>query len=269
MNWYYALNDEQLGPVDQATLDQLAQEGTITPQTLVWHSGLRDWQSLAVALRPPNAPASGGNLCSECHRAFPTDEVVKLGSGYVCAACKPIALQKLQEGVLGDGSSEHVRQQHLKHEASIKSLGLLYLIGATSMGLVAIMGLVVPVMMLRQPSGGASVGLPAAPMILMLGLAAFFFVTGIGIRKLKPWARIASGILAGLGLLAIPIGTLINAYILWLLFSKKGATVFSDDYKRIIAETPHVRQKTSIVVWVLIGLVVALVLFGLIGAVVG
>jgi F0F1-type ATP synthase membrane subunit c/vacuolar-type H+-ATPase subunit K len=106
-------------------------------------------------------------------------------------------------------------------------------------------------------------------MILMLGLAAFFFVTGIGIRKLKPWARIASGILAGLGLLAIPIGTLINAYILWLLFSKKGATVFSDDYKRIIAETPHVRQKTSIVVWVLIGLVVALVLFGLIGAVVG
>jgi hypothetical protein len=262
MNWHYALNNEQLGPVDRATLDQLVREGIITPQTLVWHSGLADWQTFASATQPANAPATGGVLCSECKRVFPPDQVVKLGSGHVCAACKPVALQKLQEGVLGVGDSEQIRQEHLKHEASVKSVGILYLIGATFMGLGALIFPLRP----SQPSGGAPSAVAAAPIILMLGLATVFFVTGIGIRKLKPWARIVSGILAGLGLLAIPIGTLVNAYILWLLFSKKGATIFSDDYRRIIAETPHIRYKTSIVVWILIGLVVALVLFGLIGA---
>ena len=96
MNWYYAPNNEQLGPIDQAGLDRLVQQGTITPETLVWHEGLTDWQPLAQALPAANAPAAGGILCSECRRTFPVDQVVKLGGGHVCADCKPIALQKLQ-----------------------------------------------------------------------------------------------------------------------------------------------------------------------------
>ena len=36
MNWYYATDNEQKGPVDQTEFDRLIQQGTISPTTLVW-----------------------------------------------------------------------------------------------------------------------------------------------------------------------------------------------------------------------------------------
>lgn len=271
MNWYYALNNEQLGPVDRTTLDRLAQEGTLTPQTLVWHEGMADWKLLAEATLPANAPALGGIVCAECGRVFPTDEVVKLGDGHVCAACKPVALQKLQEGVLGNGSAERIRQEHIQHEASIKSVGMLYLLGSVltlAGGVMAVIGLVATSGTPSTQAGNAPppVWVVMVPMFLLMAMSVLAFVTALGLRKLKPWSRIASGILSGFGLLGFPVGTLINAYILWLLFSKKGATVFSEDYQRVVAATPHVKYRMSIVVWIVLGLFVALILFGAVAA---
>jgi uncharacterized RDD family membrane protein YckC len=37
-------------------------------------------------------------LCSECGRGFPIDEVIRHGSSYICAQCKPVFMQKLAEG---------------------------------------------------------------------------------------------------------------------------------------------------------------------------
>ena len=95
--------------------------------------------------------------------------------------------------------------------------------------------------------------------VVFLGLAALQIWAGIGLRRLSPWARIPSGILSGFGLLGFPIGTLINGYILYLLFSKKGTTVFSEEYKRAIAQTPHIKYRTSLVVWILLGLLLLLI----------
>ena len=36
------------------------------------------------------------------------------------------------------------------------------------------------------------------------------------------------------------------------MWSEKGNVVFSDHYKEVIAATPHVRYKTSIIVWILV-----------------
>ena len=44
MDWYYALEGQQRGPVSEAELTRLAGEGVIAPSTLVWHAGLPDWQ---------------------------------------------------------------------------------------------------------------------------------------------------------------------------------------------------------------------------------
>jgi hypothetical protein len=66
-------------------------------------------------------------------------------------------------------------------------------------------------------------------------------------------------VLSALGLLGFPIGTLVNAYILYLYLSKKGRTIFAPEYKDVIAATPHVKYRTSIVVWVFLALVVGLV----------
>lgn len=63
--WYYARNNQRIGPVDDSTVNSLIQNGTITRQTLVWQQGMNDWQQAAQSLladkflNVPPAPDSG------------------------------------------------------------------------------------------------------------------------------------------------------------------------------------------------------------------
>jgi hypothetical protein len=100
-----------------------------------------------------------------------------------------------------------------------------------------------------------------------------FFLTGIahlvlayGLRRLRSWARWPTVVLSFIGLLGFPLGTLISALILANLLGKKAAMVFSPEYKDIIAATPHVKYKTSIIVKVFLVLLL-LALIGIIAAV--
>ena len=54
------------------------------------------------------------------------------------------------------------------------------------------------------------------------------------------------------------LGTRINAVVLSYLLSQKGTFVLTDEYRGIIAQTPHVKAKTSIAA--VIVLVIALVI---------
>ena len=56
---------------------------------------------------------------------------------------------------------------------------------------------------------------------VILGLAA-----GLGLLKLKNWARILAIVLAVPGLLAIPIGTIIGGLIIWYLLKPEVKEVF-------------------------------------------
>ena len=252
MNWYYASNNEQKGPVDQTEFERLIQSGVVTGSTLVWREGLVDWQPYgelgAAASAPPPQfdTAKPGAVCSECGRMFALDEMIRLGSGFVCASCKPIAMQKLREGVV-NSDAEQIRKEHIKHEASVKSVGILYFLGA----------LVLLPLGLVNMAMSEAVGIVMGLVFLVFGAAQVWL--GVGLRKLRPWARIPTAILSGIGLLGFPAGTLINAYILYLVVSKKGVTVFSEDYQRIIEETPHIKYRTSILVWILLVLVLALI----------
>ena len=49
------------------------------------------------------------------------------------------------------------------------------------------------------------------------------------------------------------------------LFSAKGKMVFSEEYKGVIAETPHIKYRSSIVTWILLGLLV-IILLGIMAA---
>lgn len=42
--WYYANDDDQVGPVSGDELKALAEDGTIGPETQVWQDGMDDWQ---------------------------------------------------------------------------------------------------------------------------------------------------------------------------------------------------------------------------------
>jgi hypothetical protein len=264
MDWYYAVGGNQLGPVAEAEFQRLVQQGVVTPQTLVWHEGLPDWRPYSGGALPPPPPghnAVGEAVCAGCGRIFPRNEVIPLGGGLHCAACKPLTLQRIREGESASSAVEEMRKMHLKHEASVQSIGFLYYLGGAGVllaGIIAVMGA-------TGSRGGvdAFAGLFVAVILIVLGVGQIW--VGTGLRRLRRWARIPTGILSGIGLLGFPVGTIINAYVLYLVFCQKGQIVFSDEYRAVIEQTPHIKYRTSIVVWILLGLVVALIGLGIIG----
>jgi hypothetical protein len=258
MNWYYSNGNDRLGPVDDVEFQRLSQQDVIRPDTLVWRDDMPEWRPRRDVAGAPAAtgmaPAPGALVCASCGRSVTESESFMLNGLPYCGPCKPLVVQRLNEGKpLPAGNAEELRQAHIKHEASVKSIGLLYYLGGIALGIIGVTQVI---------SGFTGKADPSR-----LVLAVFFFVfaaaefvAGVGIRQLRPWARIPVGIISGIGLIGVPIGTIINAYILYLVFSKKGATLFTPEYHEAIARTPHIRYRTSIVVWVLLILVVVVIL---------
>jgi uncharacterized RDD family membrane protein YckC len=105
MSWYYADAGRQVGPVEDAALDELVRTGVVRDDTLVWKDGMANWQPHAAVRGPkpvlpmPAVPiGAGSSFCSECGRPFPGDQLVAIGGASVCAQCKPVYLQRIQEG---------------------------------------------------------------------------------------------------------------------------------------------------------------------------
>lgn len=174
---------------------------------------------------------------------------------------------------------EAVRQAHISHETSIRSLGFLHLLGAGIM-LLGLVGMAAAFWNTTQAGGGGS-------LVAMVGVTAYLVIggaanlaLGIGLRGLHSWARWTDAVLIVLLLLINLVGVVIQAgreevdftglvftfllsaiipgFILYLLVSPKAAVVFSPEYKAIIARTPHVKMKTS---WVVKGCLIVLVAF--------
>jgi len=256
MIWHYALNGEKRGPVSEDEFHRLVHHRVITGETLVWREGMADWALYNDKIsNSPTASAGpgAGVACAGCGRLTPQGDTVEIGGFQYCAACKPKALQRLLGSIDGFNSpAEETRKLHIKHEASIKSVGILYYLGGAALllaGGTMMIGISSPGSKPETAVGGAVIAV----------LSVLYFFVGAGIRRLRRWTRIAAGILSGIGLLGFPLGTIINGYILYLLFSQKGATVFSPAYQDVIRQTPHIKYKTSIVVWIVLGLV----LFGI------
>jgi hypothetical protein len=69
-------------------------------------------------------------------------------------------------------------------------------------------------------TGSALVGF-----LLVLSLPGL--IVGIGILKRKPWARIGGIVVGLLSLIAIPFGTVLGVYALWVLFSPETERLFT------------------------------------------
>ncbi len=159
-------------------------------------------------------------------------------------------------GGLAGTHAEAVRNAHLSHEASVKSVGALYMIGG-------VLCLAASGLFLIVPRGGRA---PIDGMLMLIPVIGIIqCATAVGLRALHGWARVPTGLLSGIGLLGFPVGTLINGYILYLIFSPKGSMVFSDDYHEIMAQTPHIKYKTSIIVKIFLFLLLGLITVGVLG----
>lgn len=115
MQWYYAENGKQVGPVSEADFQALVQAGTVTAQTLVWKAGMANWVAYgtvapaagAASGAAAAAPAASEGVCCECGKAFPLDEMLRYEGSLVCAACKPVFFQRVQEGATVPGTTRY------------------------------------------------------------------------------------------------------------------------------------------------------------------
>lgn len=68
-------------------------------------------------------------------------------------------------------------------------------------------------------------GTALSALLLILSLPGL--ITGWGLLKLRPWARIVGIVLAVISLLNFPIGTAIGIYGLWVLLTKETERLFA------------------------------------------
>ncbi len=157
---------------------------------------------------------------------------------------------------------ELIRRQYLKHEAAIRSMGFLYAAGGTvgcvmslfyfSIGMGGIVGAI--------PEIGTLAAAGTLMFAICFGLYSFFQArVGFRLRKLDPAARRPAIILSAISL---PFWTLLAGYFLYLVACSKGKYVLSADYAEIRRATPHIKYKTPISVWILIGLLIAVLVSG-------
>jgi hypothetical protein len=70
----------------------------------------------------------------------------------------------------------------------------------------------------------AIVGTPLVVLFLIFGGA--MIAGGVGLLSCRPWARILTLVMGGIGLLNIPIGTLKGVYIIWVLVQQETVSLF-------------------------------------------
>jgi hypothetical protein len=176
--------------------------------------------------------------------------------------------------------AEAIRRAHLNHESNVRSIGALHLLGAVLAGI----GLAASVASFEGSMGRASrVGAFLTMNVAFLALNA---ALGIGLIRLQPWARWLEAAVVGVYLfvqatttlyLTVAVGRtatqllfvsglmwLIPALVLYLMLAPKAAMVFSPEYREVIARTPHIRHRTSCVMWLLL---IVVLFFGFAGLV--
>ncbi len=149
---------------------------------------------------------------------------------------------------------EQLRRDHVRHERALRSIGSLYWLSTIGMALVTFFTISFGSLD-HRPTGGTTLVALALYGGLTVGLGAVAY----GLSTMRAWVRIPAIVLSALGMLAIPIGTLINGYALYLLLSKKGATVLSADYAEVIRATPHVRFRRTTGDWIALAILVLIV----------
>jgi len=184
-------------------------------------------------------------------------------------------------------SAEAVRQAHLRHETSVKSIGRLHYLGAF-IGLLAACGIIITALTFGFPGGAMRRGVMVGTGVFYLATGGLQLAIGIGLTRLQPWARWTDVVLTALGLIfyglgglmnvfvrgqasalvGLFVGSLILGYILYLLLSAKSSTIFSAEYKTIIAQTPHIKYRMSPVLKIFLVLLIVVFVIGIVGALV-
>lgn len=121
-----------------------------------------------------------------------------------------------------------VEENRMKKHVTIAAIlqivfGSLNVIGAMTMGL--LFGFVDQ--FVDDPTAIKVLGIISTPVIvLLLVIGGAMIAGGIGMFSCRQWARVLTLVMAALGLLNIPIGTLKGVYIIWVLVQSETVSLF-------------------------------------------
>ena len=128
----------------------------------------------------------------------------------------------------------------------VKVLGILYIVLSSltlcaALFLALAVGTASGIVAANAGAHDAAVALPiigaagSAIVIFLVAIALPGIITGIGLLKYKPWARILGIVLAAINLINIPFGTILGAYGLWVLLNKETEQMFSGTPAAIVS----------------------------------
>lgn len=168
--------------------------------------------------------------------------------------------------------AEGTRNELLSTEASIKSIGTIYLMTG---GLWVVGGVMMFIGEFAEANFIAANNQPVASIIAVViaGLGAVSIWCAFGLYRLDPtirvWVLVLQSICLVLHLVLVDINLLtigISIYVLVVMSGQKGRRVLSSEYQQVVAATPHIKRKTSIVVWILLALLLGVLALAIGGA---
>jgi uncharacterized RDD family membrane protein YckC len=100
--WYYAVNNQRQGPIPEAEFQKLVASGFIRGDTLVWRTGMPDWQPYATVAA--SLPAVAGEsddtaICAMSGKRYPKREMIQYEGRWISAEHRDEFFQRLREGV--------------------------------------------------------------------------------------------------------------------------------------------------------------------------
>jgi hypothetical protein len=195
---------------------------------------------------------------------------------------------------LDDAAEASDRAAHLPAEATVRTIGLVYLLSGVGLLLNAVLTTIVPRMGEMIVSQAAASGIEVSQLRTILFFAMFLgcaldIVLGLALRDLKNWARWAIIVVTGLalmgrvgswallgsnplrlsfepglGLLVLIIGAGISLYIIFRLLTPESAFVCSKHYRFAVSETLRIRPAMGFRDWALLGVFLANYLLGVV-----
>lgn len=96
MDWYYAENGQQLGPLDNEGIRERIRAGEITLDTLIWRAGWAEWQPMR---QTPFANEAMPVRCPTCGALVPERDLIPMAGTHICPNCQQTQIQRMNEGL--------------------------------------------------------------------------------------------------------------------------------------------------------------------------
>ena len=142
-----------------------------------------------------------------------------------------MASHKSQSAIVDNAA---VRAEHLRHETALLMMGRLYHVAAACLLIAAVV-----IVVLRQTSEGVRIASVFGMLAAGHAFAAYL------VLRLDARARFSASVMALTGLLALPIGTVLGGYLLYLVHSAKGRRILSPEYRAVVAKTPEFKCRVT------------------------